>query len=57
MTSLKKAIAIGTVAGSYLTTGTRPGTGRGAGGSGQLLGIGGKGLQDGSCYTTQSQTN
>ncbi len=36
--------------GSCYTTGVRQGTGRGAGGTGQLLGIGGRGLQDGSCY-------
>ncbi len=38
--------------GTYITTGTRPGTGRGAGGTGKLQGIGGLGLQDGSCYIT-----
>ncbi len=38
--------------GTYLNTGVRPGTGRGAGGTGRLLGIGGMGLQDGSCYIT-----
>ncbi len=38
--------------GTYQKTGVRPGTGRGAGGAGKLLGVGGMGLQDGSCYTS-----